>query len=157
MPFHVLVLMYMSFILFHFKVHAPSVDLEPTRLQKSFSSLLSSGPADLKARVRKLELTATPNQVTALEICNNKILVDLKSGEINVCNSTDLQCKTTLRYCNNQASFLFLQWTCNEVIVQHIWERGGDASFTRLIEFDTKLKDICGFYLHSDYIISRSF
>ena len=95
------------------------MDLAPAKVPNSFNSLLSSGAdaiANLKPRERYLQLDSKPNQVTVVEICNDKIIVGLKSGQINIYNSVDLGCDAVLKLCKNQDEVWYLECTCTEII-----------------------------------------
>ena len=87
------------------------------------SALCSAGAAStegLKPRERYIEFdaleTTKDDQITTLEVCNNKILIGLQSGQINIYNITDLRCETVLRYRKNQAGVSELQCSCTEII-----------------------------------------
>ena len=99
------------------------MDLAPAKVQKSLSdvfSLVSSSVPALKPRDRYINLLdPKENPVTALEVCNDKIIIGFSSGQVNIYKIMDLQCETLLRYCQDRAKVTLLQCTCTEIIAAY--------------------------------------
>ena len=93
----------------------------PATLPKPFSSLLSSQApaiADLKPRERTIDLGG--NNVSTLEICNDKILLGFRGGSINIFSSKDLRCETVIEPCRHRAAVSSLRCTCIEIIAGYV-------------------------------------
>ena len=97
----------------------PVTDLAPQRVPRLLSSLFSGGQAK-KAEPRERHILwedyMKDTSLTVLEVCGNKIILGLDNGQINIYNSMDLSCQTSLPYYNERRVVLCLQCTCTEII-----------------------------------------
>lgn len=70
----------------------------------------------LSPRHREIHWTGETKECSALEVCNNKIIVGWDNGQIKIYNSDDLRCRTVLNNYSSQSRATCLQCTCTELI-----------------------------------------
>ena len=106
-------------MIFQDKIQSVSpIDLAPERVQKrKLLSEITSGT--VKPRHREINWEGDEKECTALEVCNDKIIVGWNNGQIKIYNSATLRCQTVLNYCMTVAGVTHLQSTGTEIIASY--------------------------------------
>ena len=68
---------------------------------------------------REINWQAEKKYSTALEVCQDKIIIGWGTGQIKIYSGADLQCKQVFNYCEDHASVTCLQCTCTELIAAY--------------------------------------
>ena len=95
---------------------SPSIDLAPERVQKR-TPLSKVVAGKSTPRHQEISWKGENKELSALEVCHNKILVGWSNGQVGIYSSVDLCCQIVLSYCMSPALVTCLQCTCTEIIV----------------------------------------